>query len=114
VCGAGLAMTRYNGALYHADRFLRNVRLEELPSGSVLCAPWSDSRALWYGKLVATPRPDVTIIGTDVVEVWHEVARSSSSRRPVFFLEGHAPPQGFMDHPWGLFRRILPGRVPGG
>ncbi|KAB2944309.1 MAG: DUF2723 domain-containing protein [Phycisphaerae bacterium] len=85
VCVVGGALMRHNHSTFHADTFLRAVRLNELPPGSVICAPWSQSRALWYGKLVDTPRADVDIIGTDAVEAWENVRRRAADR-PVYFV----------------------------
>lgn len=83
VCVVGASLTRHHHGSFHADAFLRAARLEALPPGSVICAPWSQSRALWYGKLVETPRADVDIIGTDAVEAWDK-AFARSGDRPVF------------------------------
>ncbi|MCG3130689.1 MAG: hypothetical protein FLDDKLPJ_01458 [Phycisphaerae bacterium] len=108
VCVVGSALTRHNHGSFHAEAFLRAARLDELPPGSVICAPWSESRALWYGKLVETPRADVDIIGTDSVEAWDK-AFAQSGDRPVFRTvpEESALPFGSIE-PGRVLMRVPP------
>lgn len=108
VCVVGASLTRHNHSFFHADAFLRAARLEALPPGSVLCAPWSQSRALWYGKLVDTPRADVEIIGTDAVETWDK-AFARCGDRPVFRVvpEDRASASGRVE-PGQVLMRVSP------
>ncbi|MCC7294077.1 MAG: DUF2723 domain-containing protein [Phycisphaerales bacterium] len=84
------AFIRYNHATWHATEFLNKLDLASLPADSVLCAPWADARVAWYAKLIASPRPDVDILGTDDPRVW--VAQcANAGGRPVFFTHGLPP-----------------------
>lgn len=110
------AFTRYNHSTWHATQYLRDLDLASLPADSVICAPWADARVVWYAELIATPRPDIEILGTDDPRVWVATCRNAGGR-PVFLT--HPLPPGEADEvrldPAGvLFRASAPAPQAGG
>lgn len=84
------ADTRHNHSTWHATEFLNQLDLASLPADSVVCAPWADARVVWYARLIATPRPDIDILGTDDPRVW-VAAWKNGGGRPVFFTHAIPP-----------------------
>lgn len=86
-----------------ATWFIREVDLATLPPGAVICSTWRQSTALWYAKIVLTPRPDIDVINTTTY-LWKDRIEALSDR-PLFAVVNTTSLDDYVLTPYRVMKR---------